>query len=206
MRARIAGLLAGAAALAVGGKVFAAIMGAAIGTTSQPTTLFGITYTPFNADGSAESSLVSTVQAPSGDFITFDAARTHDIVPSTWATWSNGYTGDVYYDAPQSLTITLPAQTNGFYFYAESSPFETFTFTATTVNGPTLIDPNINGASGAGGFVYWTTTGDFLSSITISAPIDFAVGEFGISQVPEPTSVGILAVAGMLLTRRSRKS
>lgn len=208
MRTRVVGILAGAAALTIGGQVFAAIQGAAIGTSAPPASMFGVTYTPFAVDSREPGTQVTTVASPLGGDVTFGHTREATSIDVGWATWSNGYTGNVYPDSNegsvQSETLTLPSGTNGFYFYAESNTFEIHSFTVVAENGPTLIDPNITGNSGAGGFVFWATGGDTIKSITVSSDDSFALGQFGISQVPEPAAISLLVVPAMLALRRRK--
>ena len=103
-----------------------------------------------------------------------------------WNNWSNGYTGDVYWvdahlDAPNLLTITLPAHTNAFYLYAEADFFGTFNVVATSgtqTSGPVQVTTP-NGAKYFGFFGQTPTT--YIKKIKIAVNNDFAVGEFGIA-------------------------
>jgi hypothetical protein len=150
--------------------------------------------TPFGADPQAvcpPTALTTTVADPAGT-VTFDEALNHDRVGGCWATWSNGYTGDVY-DTAQStnktqVTMTLPAGTNAFYFYAEPNVFNTFTIQATAQDGTTSGPIQVQGNSGAKYFGFYGTGGATISSITVatSDTTGFAVGEFGINPAAPP--------------------
>jgi murein DD-endopeptidase MepM/ murein hydrolase activator NlpD len=145
------------------------------GADSQPT------FAPVTGVAGPSESLTPTGTAATGS-IGFSSAMTHCKVGGCWATWSNGYTGDVYTTGATSVTITLP-DTNAFYFYAENQQFAVMTFTATTANGSTSGPIPVNGNSGARYFGFYTTGTSPLTSITVSTtdPTGFAVGEFGIA-------------------------
>ena len=195
--------------------VEAGITGVSLGTGAPPPTLGGWTMTAFPADTvnpvfPASNADVTAVPGPGGG-LTFSQALTHDIagnVNTGWATWSHGYAGDVYdtIDSadPTSVTLGLPAATHAFYLYVEPTPYSSFTITATAQDG-TGISQTVFGGGGAAGFGFYTSGLDFLTSITITGlnsaytdsglNTDFAIGEFGISAVPEPSTV----IAGALM-------
>jgi len=168
--------------------------------TSVPTSLGVYAMTPFGTDSNPSYSTsyldVNSVSAPGGGSLTFDQALTHDIagdLNTGWATWSQGYTGDVYDTIgstdPYSVTLTLPGGTHAFYLFAEPAAFNTvggYEISA-TADGTTLIQL-INGNGGALGFGFYNGAG--LTSITISSGVatDFAIGEFGISNTVPDTS------------------
>jgi hypothetical protein len=108
-------------------------------------------------------------------------------VGSGWETWSNGFTGDVYWDSADigsstTMTLTLPAGTTAFYFYAEPDEFETFDLQATAQNGTTSGPLQVYGDAGAQYFGFYANgAGTNIQTITISCNDDFAVGEFGIA-------------------------
>jgi hypothetical protein len=167
-------------------------------TSIPPATLGPYNMTKFQADSQpvcpADGSTVTGVTDPAGT-IGFSSALSHDLATiSCWATWSNGYTGDVYDDSavntgaavPAQVTISLPAGTNAFYFYAEPVNFSDFTITATAQNGTTSNPVTVNGNAGAKYFGFYGTGGVTLASITVTATDTdgFAVGEFGINKSP----------------------
>ncbi len=162
-----------------------------LGTAAPPATVGGYTMTPFGADPSALFADVTSVASPLGGDVTFSSALSHRKIGSGWATWSHGYTGDVYYfPALSTLTVTLPAGTAAFYFYAEPNNFQSYYFKVTASDG-TFVEKDINGSSGANGFGLYGP----LASIDIIARDTFAIGEFGISgsePVPEPGSLFLL--------------
>jgi hypothetical protein len=168
-------------------------------TSAPPGTLGGYTMTAFGTDSQpvcpAVGHTVTGVTDPAGT-IGFSSALSHDQATiSCWATWSHGYTGDVYDDSitntgaasvPAQITITLPAGTNAFYLYAEPNVQSPFTITATAQNGTTSDPVTVNGAGGAQYFGFYGTGGVKVASITVTSSdtSGFAVGEFGINTSP----------------------
>jgi hypothetical protein len=98
-----------------------------------------------------------------------------------WASWSHGYTGDVYYNGGgTSQTLTLPAGTGAVYFYVEPNPMSLQQFEAVAQPGGVSTGLfEVDGNGGARYVGFYTTGGDTIQSITITANSDFAVGEFG---------------------------
>lgn len=79
----------------------------------------------------------------------FSNPLNHRQIGNGWATWSHGYTGDVYYEQSNTVTITLPAGTRAFYLYIEGNNFGTANITATANDGTTSGPIPVVGASGA---------------------------------------------------------
>ena len=187
MRTAAAALLAvGMTATAYAGVTF----DGSPGTAAPPATLGGYTMTAFGDDTRTVPGAVTTAPGPDGD-VTFGATVAHADIPVGWATWSHGYVGDVYSSSGSStMTMTMPANTVAFYFYAEPNVFSTFTMSATTDDGTTSGPVSVNGTAGAKYFGFYGTDGSTIVSITVTAPAaagGFAVGEFGIFQCPAPT-------------------
>jgi hypothetical protein len=171
--------------------------------------------TPTPADNPATvDSYVTT--APGG--LGFGEAVYHDnltVDPSSWTTWGQGYTGDVYdttggsTPSATSLTITLPANVLAFDFYAEPAEFALFDITATAQDGTTLTEDNVNGDAGSSGFGFYGTSSDYITSVTVTAtdPLGFAVGEFAMDldtggpsggTVPDTGSTLVFATLALL--------
>jgi hypothetical protein len=156
------------------------------GTAAPPATLGPYTMTPFGNDGRADGT-VSGVPDPAGT-IGFSPSLSHTKVGVGWATWSHSYTGDVYYTGGTQITITLPAGTKAFYFYAEPNQFAVFSVEATAQDGTTSGPVPVQGEAGAQYFGFYGTGAATLASITVTSadPTGFAVGEFGINPAAGP--------------------
>jgi hypothetical protein len=152
------------------------------GTGPPPSTLGPYAMTGFGADPQPFTA-VSSVADPAGE-IGFSPSLTHLQVPDSWATWSHGYTGDVYYTETESrVEITLPSGTKAFAFYAEPNTFQSFTVEAIAQDGTSSEPIDIDGFAGARYFGFYGTGGKTVASIEISAsdPAGFAIGEFQIA-------------------------
>ena len=155
-----------------------------LGTAAPPATLGGYTMTPFPTDGRPLFQDEINVPSPLGGDVTFSDPLTHFQIGNGWSTWSHGYTGDVYFtNGLQSTSLTLPANTGAFYFYAEPNLFGMFTVTVTDSSGVTIVT-SVEGDSGANGFGFFADPGMSLVSVSITVDgSDFAIGEFGIASV-----------------------
>jgi hypothetical protein len=151
------------------------------GTGPPPATLGPYTMTRFGPDAQSIGTVVG-VADPAGTLV-FPQPLEHLQVPEGWATWSNGYTGDVYMSGDDHTAIVdLPAGTRAFYLYAEPDVFADFNVTATSAEGATSGPVTVYGESGAAYFGFFTTGSKTLSRITIDAEDVVAIGEFGISR------------------------
>ena len=178
-------------------------------------TVGGFTMVAFGDDVRAVIADVSDVAAPTGGVVGFSPDLSHREIGNGWATWSHGYTGDVYYsNGATSITLTMPANTAAFYLYAEPNSFSNFTVTGFGTDGITNDSDSmsITGSAGAKRFEFWMSGGGSLTSITISSTTDFAVGEFGIATVAVPlpsaalSGLALLGVLGFVSFRRRNKS
>lgn len=153
------------------------------GTGPPPPTLGSYPMTSFGPDPQPEGEVVSSVEDPAGT-VEFWPPATHLLVPSSWATWSHEYTGDVYmHEGESTLELTLPPGTKAFSFYAEPDAFQTFTVEAIAQDGTSSGQIDVEGYAGAKYFGFYGTPGNDVASIQISAadPSGFAIGEFQIS-------------------------
>jgi hypothetical protein len=198
--------------LAATAPASADVLGQTLGTGSPPGILGGYSMTPFGPDPQPLFVNVNSVQTPVGGSIGFGIPLEHVQVGNGWATWSNGYTGDVYANnGAGDITITMPSGTGAFYLYAEPNAFAIETIIATGSDGTssTLSQPT-NGQGGATGYGFFAINGESIATITISDPEsnNFAIGEFGISgSVPEPSSMVLAGIGtlGLVAYRLARK-
>ncbi len=155
------------------------------GTDSPPPFLGTYKVTAFDAPCTVGDDY-SEIAAPTGDISLVPDTECEQIA-NGWETWSNGYTGDVYWQDSDiggvtSLVLTMPAGTRAFYFYAEPDEFETFDLQATANNGATSGPLEVYGEAGAQYFGFYANgKGENITKITISCDDDFAIGEFGIA-------------------------
>jgi hypothetical protein len=194
---------------ALGGIAFlsvvapAAIIGTALGSGAPPATLGGYAMTPFPLDTRTLFPDVTSVPSPLGGNVVFSQPMSHRRIGIGWATWSHGYTGDVYYsNGSTSVGLTLPADTTAFILYAQPNPFARHLITATAQDG-TSVTQNPDGASGASAYGFHVEGAGTITNIHVAvAGAAFAIGEFSIA-VPEPTSLALL-VLGCTALRRWR--
>ncbi len=151
------------------------------GTGAPPATLGPYAMTAFGPDARPLVD-VWDVPSPLGGAVLFDRAMAHRRIGSNWATWSHGYTGDVYFsNGATSVTMSLPPNTGAFYFYVEPNPFDWVAIEATAQDGTTSGEVLAHGSSSARYFGFYSLGGAPLVSITVTSASDFAVGEFGIA-------------------------
>lgn len=158
-------------------------------TAAPPAVLGPHAMTAFAPDATPVGTTESQLTGPTG-VVGLSPALLHETIGNGWATWSNGYLGDVYFDdAPLpdgnlEITITLPPGTGAFYAYAEPNKFADYAINATANNGVTSGDVTVNGDGGARYFGFYATCGHTLHSITYidsGGDTALAVGEFGIA-------------------------
>jgi hypothetical protein len=166
------------------------------GTNAPPGTLGGYAMTQFGLDPQPvcpdSGYIVAGVSDPAGT-VTFSQPLQHDRATiSCWATWSHGYTGDVYDTLaaadPTQVTLTLPAGTKAFYLYAEPNVFDLFDVTATAQDGTTSGPVQVQGNSGARYFGFYGTGDAEIATITITTTdtSGLGIGEFGIFPAGPP--------------------
>ncbi len=154
------------------------------GTGAPPARLGPDVITKFGKDAQPTGEFTSGVDGPAGE-VDFAPDLEHLTVGNGWATWSNGYAGDVYFsdngDVATTITLTLPVGTKAFYLYAEPHDFADFSVQAVAQNGTSSGPVAVDGDAGARYFGFYAVDGYQIRTITISCSEDFAIGEFGIS-------------------------
>ncbi|GET39697.1 PEP-CTERM sorting domain-containing protein [Microseira wollei] len=150
---------------------------------------------------------LSSLSSPLGT-LSFSSPVNKRGIGNGWATWSNGYTGEVYFNnGSTTTTITLPSLIGAFDLYVEPNLFSLFEIKITAIGGTTTtLSQFVNGFAGAKYFGFYATDGEQISSITITdksgSAGGFAFGQMYLAQqiqaVPEPASVlGLLAVGAI---------
>jgi len=192
----------------------AIIVNTSPGTGAPPGTLGGYAMTAFPADPTSEGTMISSLapppSAPVTGNLTFSRPVEHDVVGSLWDTWSHGYKGDVYYTDANSLMMNLPDSTLAFYLYVEPNRKYTFEFKADSMATVTTLDIDGNAGARFVGF-YTDDPTDPLAWVYVrQTTMDsdgFAVGEFGINEVPEPSTclAGILVLGVLGFARSMRR-
>jgi hypothetical protein len=190
----VAAAVATAFAVSAGAAVAAIGVSIAPGTAAPPPTLAGYQMTPFGDDIRPVFADVTDVplppitighpmSRPTGSIL-FSQAMSHREIGAGWASWSHGYTGDVYYtNGSTSMTTTMPAKVGAFYLYAEPNPFAIINMTVVGRDGnghQVSTTVAVNGAGGAQYFGFYNTSFGAVTSITVSSSVDFAIGEFGV--------------------------
>eukprot|EP00824_Muranothrix_gubernata_P023898 TRINITY_DN66_c0_g1_i2.p1 TRINITY_DN66_c0_g1~~TRINITY_DN66_c0_g1_i2.p1 ORF type:complete len:436 (+),score=92.62 TRINITY_DN66_c0_g1_i2:57-1364(+) len=116
-----------------------------------------------------------------GFTISFSVSMGHRTIGSGWATWSHGYTGDVYFsNSASTVTATLPPNVKAFGLYVESNVFDTFSITATANDGASVTE-DVNGSGGAALFMFYGEGSARIESVEVEVPSaadGFAWGEF----------------------------
>lgn len=141
----------------------------------------------------SEYDYLSSVDCPWGGTITFDHAVQHVVVPSSWNTWSHGYTGPILADwySPY-LRLTFDNPITAFGLYAEPNRYAVFDMTVGLSDGSTETKA-VDGYYGAEFFGF---TGGSVDWLEISIDPDawgFGFGEMvqG-AYVPEPSTLMLL--------------
>jgi len=153
------------------------------GTAAPPATLGGFPMTPVPYPGApACTGIQPPLPTPGADMDVSPTSGSR-CIGSGWATWSHGYSGDIYFTGgAYSQTITLPTGTTAFYAYVEPNPFSEQTFEVVAEPGGVSSGSfTAHGSSGATYFGVYDDSGASVTSVTITCDTDFASGEYGIS-------------------------
>jgi hypothetical protein len=190
-------------------QTFPVVFTAGPGTGPPPDVLGGFFMTPFAQLG-GNGTAVTSVPAPFGGNLLFGTAAApqtliNEQIGLGWATWSSGYTGDVFTNftagGPGSQDdssfvdlLTLPGDVHAFYLYAEPDLFGLHPIRATAYGSSGTTASSgwipVEGDGGAQFFGFYTTSPFVtLTKIVVTAsgepgadePNDgFAIGEFGL--------------------------
>ena len=200
-------LLCGVVVAAAAERGWAATTGSLLGTSSPPSAVDGQPLIAFPADATAEFTSVTTVPSPSGLNLAFDQGLEHLTVGYSWFNWGQAYSGDVYATDPTSfsLTITLPADTTRFVFYAMPSDLVVRTFTASETSSGSSLVQAIDGGGDAAGFLFVAAPGSTLDQVFINSNAAFAVGEFLLTSIPEASTGGVGVLMVLFTATRWRR-
>lgn len=192
------------------------------GTSAPPGTLGGYPMFAFPTNAGADKSMVSTVPFWNGGTMNLTTTPAElDHIGSSWATWSHGYSGAVYWTdgmVSDHQTLQLPANIQAFYMYIQPNYLlDSFEFMITSGGESTSMIVNGNGGAKYVG-LYSDDITQSLGSLTIfdmsqGNSEGFAIGEFAsnvpppISGIPEPGSMvalGCVLATGLVLRSRGR--
>lgn len=187
-----ASVVLGAASVANGAVVFQNL-----GTAAPPATVGTYMMSPFDTAPQAaipDTTLVTTIPgSPIAGSLTSSVQLYKDTIPTTWSTWSHGYTGPAFdTNLALSTVLTLPPNAGAFYFYAEPFNFGSFTIQAVTDSGTSSGPVVVSGNAGATGFAFYTTAGESIATITVTGDAGssgFAMAEFAIATSVKPIPV-----------------
>ncbi|MCL2491167.1 MAG: hypothetical protein FWE87_00190 [Coriobacteriia bacterium] len=143
--------------------------------------------------GFEDEEVVSVLPSFAGDITFVTNGESHveaRFVPDSWATWSQGYTGLVFYVRDDTVTLELPEGITAFLIYVEPNEIDLYNFYVQANDG-TVYSEGVEGDYGAAGFGFYTTGDLTIESVTITTTDeDFAFGQIylGIEEAPPVTA------------------
>jgi hypothetical protein len=148
----------------------------------------------FSPSGVADFTMVGSLPVPAGSgggAMTLTPSLEKRTVGVSWATWSHGYSGEVFYTGGGlAASGTFDVAQTAFGLYAEPNPFTVWDMTLTMADGSILTQA----VDGSGGAKFFGWQGGPVVSWGVTSGTDFAVGEFvtGTARVPEPATILLL--------------
>lgn len=183
------------AAALTAGPADAAVVFANLGTGAPPATVGTYAVTPYNLTPQAAIPNGTNVSVIPGSPVAPDTTTSPQVqkrsVGDGWKTWSHGYRGPVFFSV-SSVTLTTAAA-KAFYVYVEPNALGGVSVTVTTNSGGTSGPILVQGSDGATGFGFYTTAGESIASVAITANNveGFAFAELGLGSsapgTPSPT-------------------
>jgi len=179
--------LAGMVVVASAGVSYAQITVTPLGTSAPPSSLAGYTLQAAPVDTRPLFTDVVDVNVGGGRMADFSIPMNHRRIGDGWATWSHGYTGDVYFtngDAEVSMDFGV-GEVGAFVLYVEPNVFDVFDFRVEGVSasGASIsVSRSIDGDAGAQGFGVSVPEGGSITRVTVTntdgSAGGFAIGEF----------------------------
>lgn len=164
----------------------AEIVGVALGQDPPPSELGVHEMLPFPPDDRPLYDEELAASGPTG-FLFWDRPLSHRRIGEGWATWSHGYTGDIYYTmGAVEVELWLPSATAAFIVYVEPNGGGG-DYTVTANDGTSVTQWTYWAAEAAGFGFYVDGEPSPLTTLTVSGPDewhDFAIGEFLVARRP----------------------
>lgn len=196
----------------------AIVMVTAPGTSAPPATLGGFNMFAFPTDNRPAYDTTNFAPFWGGDKLDFGADLDINRTPGSWATWSHGYSGTVYFADPilsgEALLLNLPTDLKAFYLYVQPNMFGEYRFEVIAGGVSEMLTINGNGGAQYVG-IYTDDPLDSLTTLLIAQwggdAEGFAIGEFASnvpgqsSVIPEPAQaagLGLLLLSGLLPRKR----
>ena len=159
---------------------------------------------------------VNALTLNGGTTLTFGSAVNKRTIGIGWASWSGGFTGDVFYSKGlTSITAGISA-IDAFGLELEPNPQDVITMSLILNDGSVVTQEITQDVDGDGGAKFFGWVGAGIVSITMSAESDFAFGRFVEAEIdtgtsiPEPGSllllIGSLGVLGAAARRKQQST
>ncbi len=160
------------------------------------------------SSGLSGASQVTVLPSSFGN-VNLNPAHMNLFIGAGWASWSHGYTGEVFWtQGSTTTTINMPSGVGAYDCYIEPNPFAVHSFTVTgtasDASDVTII-VTADGSGGASHFGFYSTGSCCLTSVTITGAVDWAMGELRVGACAglgtnyctvNPNSTGFPAIMG----------
>jgi hypothetical protein len=157
---------------------------------------------------------VNSLTLDGGTSLTFGSAVNKRTIGIGWASWSGGYTGDVFFSNGATSVAAGISPIDAFGLELEPNPQQVITMSLILNDGSVVTQEITQDVDGDAGAKFFGWVGAGIVSFTMSAATDFAFGRFVEAEVdtgtniPEPGSllllIGGLGVLGAAARRRQQ--